>query len=84
MGGFADLVRDVPDFPKPGVTFKDITAVSSADDQTRSRPAIELAGFDADHIVEDVMFQNVKLDGKVIGASDVRVNDFVRNVRYEQ
>ncbi len=24
MGGFADLVRNVPDFPKPGVTFKDI------------------------------------------------------------
>jgi len=24
---FADLIRDVPDFPKPGVVFKDITPV---------------------------------------------------------
>lgn len=27
MFEFADLIRDVPDFPKPGVVFKDITPV---------------------------------------------------------
>lgn len=25
LGGYAHLVRDVPDFPKPGILFKDIT-----------------------------------------------------------
>ncbi|MFY2765463.1 adenine phosphoribosyltransferase [Arenimonas sp. MALMAid1274] len=29
MGGFADLIRDVPDFPKPGIVFKDILPVLS-------------------------------------------------------
>lgn len=27
MGGFAALIRDVPDFPRPGIVFKDIMPV---------------------------------------------------------
>ena len=27
MSHWSDLIRDVPDFPKPGIVFKDITPV---------------------------------------------------------
>lgn len=57
-----------------GVTFKDIVA-------TAQRPRIELNGFDEGHAVSDVMFENVRINGKPLMAADVKANDFVRDVK---
>jgi adenine phosphoribosyltransferase len=35
LDGLAGYVRDIPDFPKPGVTFKDITPLLGDHDQLR-------------------------------------------------
>ncbi len=56
-----------------GVVFKNIQA---AGDQ----PQIELQGFDSAHQVEDVTFENVVVNGKAIGAHDVKQNEFARKV----
>jgi hypothetical protein len=55
------------------VLFKDIQA-------TGDQPKIELKGFDAQHLVEDVKFKNVTVNGKAIESSDVKQNECVRNV----
>jgi len=34
--GLRELVRDVPDFPKPGIVFKDITPVMASPDGYRA------------------------------------------------
>jgi hypothetical protein len=55
------------------VTFRDIIAVA---DPLR----IELKGFDKTHVVSDVVFQNVRVNGSKLTESDVKANAFVRNV----
>jgi len=55
------------------VLFKDIQA-------TGDQPKIELKGFDAQHLVEDVKFKNVTVNGKAIESSDVKQNECARNV----
>ncbi|MHC4165336.1 MAG: glycosyl hydrolase family 28 protein [Planctomycetota bacterium] len=56
-----------------GVTFKDISAVADL-------LKIELKGFDEMHVVSDVVFQNVRVNGKLLTKDEVRANAFVRNV----
>ncbi|OHB65723.1 MAG: endo-polygalacturonase [Planctomycetes bacterium RBG_13_62_9] len=56
-----------------GVTFKDIVAVA---DPLR----IELTGFDETHPVRDVVFQDVRVNGRQLTRADVMTNAFVRNV----
>ena len=56
-----------------GVVFKDIQAIGD-------QPKIELQGFDAQHQVEDVQFEHVTVNGKPLAATDVRQNEFVRQV----
>jgi hypothetical protein len=41
---------------------------------------IELNGFDETHLVSDVVFQNVQVNGKKLTEPDVKTNAFVRNV----
>lgn len=55
------------------ITFKDIEA-------TGAPAKIELQGFDAGHRVEDVRFQNVRVNGKAIVERDIQQNEFVRQV----
>ena len=55
------------------VTFKDICAVA---DSLR----IELNGFDEAHAVSDVVFQDVRVNGRQLNREDVKANTFVRNV----
>jgi hypothetical protein len=55
------------------VTFKDIIAVA---DPLR----IELQGFDETHLVSDVVFQDVRVNGRPLTRADVKANAFVRNV----
>ncbi len=56
-----------------GVTFKDIIAAA---DPLR----IELQGFDETHGVSDVVFQDVRVNGRALTRADVKANTFVRNV----
>ena len=59
-----------------GVTFSDITAAA---DPLR----VELLGFDAEHLVENVLFRNVVVNGKPLTTADVNSNEFVRNAAVE-
>ena len=80
-----------------GVTFRNITAVSAPIDTTltgfqdgpdwkpyiiRDHASMELIGFDQDHLVEDVLFENVILDGKKVEAHYVTINEFVKDVQF--
>jgi hypothetical protein len=55
------------------VAFKDVVAVA---DPLR----IELTGFDETHAVSDVVFQDVRINGRPLTRADVATNTFVRNV----
>jgi hypothetical protein len=80
------------------VLFKDITAVSAPIDTTltgfqdgsdwkpyiiRDHASMLLTGFDDEHTVEGVIFDNVVLDGKKVEAKAVTINDFVKNVQFK-
>ena len=56
-----------------GVTFKDIRAVG---DPLR----IELTGFDEACAVRDVVFQEVRVNGRPLTRAEVKANAFVRDV----
>jgi hypothetical protein len=56
------------------VTFKDIVA-------TAETPQIELTGFDETHAVSDVVFQDIRVNGKPLTPAEVQSNAFVRGVR---
>ena len=60
-----------------GVTFKNIRA--TADPQRA-----ELHGFDETHVVENVVFEGVVVNGKPISPAEVKTNAFVRNVDYRR
>ena len=55
------------------VTFKDIRAAAVP-------LRVELAGFDQAHIVEDVLFENVVVNGSPLLRADIQANAFTRNV----
>jgi hypothetical protein len=62
-----------------GVLFKNITAVG------KTPPASRLTGCDATHVIEDVTFQNVRINGKpVTNMEDGRItaNQFVKDVKF--
>jgi adenine phosphoribosyltransferase len=49
----AKLIRDIPDFPKPGILFKDITPVLS--DPAALQQVVDLLKSDAEHLGADVI-----------------------------
>jgi hypothetical protein len=59
-----------------GVIFRNIQAIRPELDH----PAF-LVGFDPDHTVEDVSFENVTLGGRPLKASDIEQDEFVRDVK---
>ncbi|MBX2876604.1 MAG: hypothetical protein KTR30_31100 [Saprospiraceae bacterium] len=80
------------------VTFRDIMAISAPIDTTltgfqdgsdwkpyiiRDHASMELTGFDEEHRVEGVLFDNVVLDGKKVEMHQVTMNEFVKGVRFE-
>lgn len=80
------------------VTFKNITATSAPIDTTltgfqdgpdwktyviKDHASIELIGFDNEHIVEQVIFDNVIIDGKKVATDNIIMNDFVKDVEVE-
>jgi hypothetical protein len=56
------------------VTFQDIEA------RTEQRPRIELAGFDAGHEIEGVVFDHVRINGQPLVSGGVSTNEFVRGI----
>jgi hypothetical protein len=44
---------------------------------------IRLRGYDAEHLIENVVFRNCEIWGKVDGLEDIQLNEFVKNVRFE-
>lgn len=55
------------------VTFKNITAAAQP-------LAVELKGFDDTHAVENVVFQNVVVNGQPLSAAQVKTNSFARGI----
>lgn len=56
-----------------GVTFKNIRAFGTP-------LTVNLKGFDQGHAIEDVLFQDVMLNGKAVTRDMMQVNSFVKNV----
>ena len=44
---------------------------------------MELVGYDEEHTIEGVVFENVLLDGKQVVAEQVTMNDFVKGVQFQ-
>lgn len=44
---------------------------------------MELIGYDEDHIVDGVVFDNVVLDGKKVTREQVTINEFVKNTSFK-
>ena len=62
-----------------GVMFKDISASG------RVFPASKLAGFDDAHLIEDVTFERLQIQGRSIGdaaTARLQTNAHVRGVRF--
>jgi hypothetical protein len=62
-----------------GVLFKNITAAGKAP------PASRLTGCDATHLIEDVTFENLRINGRVVTALEdgrITVNQFVKDVKF--
>lgn len=58
------------------VTFRNIRAVGP-------NPSIDLKGYDSEHVVRDVRFENVVINGIPLKLGQVHRNAFVRNVSVE-
>ncbi|WP_053183452.1 glycosyl hydrolase family 28 protein [Sunxiuqinia dokdonensis] len=56
-----------------GVVFKDIWA-------TGDSLIVELLGFDEEHLIEDVLFENVFFNQEVLTTDDIHSNSYVRRV----
>jgi hypothetical protein len=60
------------------VVFKDINLNTPP-----AQRGIELLGFDADHAIRDVTFDNVTVQGKKITDKDITANDFVYDIKVQ-
>jgi polygalacturonase len=60
-----------------GVTFRNIQSVAPE----LPGPFADLVGFDADHAVHDVRFENIQIGQRALKQSDVRQNAFVSGVQ---
>jgi hypothetical protein len=58
-----------------GVLFKNIQAAANP-------LHVELKGFDETHLVENVRFEHVIVNGELLSTASVKTNAFVRNVRW--
>jgi hypothetical protein len=73
----ASWTRDTERGHIDGVVFRNVRA-------TANPLHIELKGFDETHAVENVLFQNVVVNGAPLSEADVKTNSFVRNVKLQQ
>lgn len=54
--------------------------IQNIDARNVVRPTIQMLGYDAGHLVENVTLENVCIDGKPVTAQDVTVNAFAKNI----
>ncbi len=47
-------------------------------------PAVQLLGYDDEHMVEDVTISNVRVNGKLLTENDITANQFVKNITVKQ
>lgn len=74
--GRAVWTRDQEPGHIDGVTFRNIRATA--------RPLqVDLKGFDEKHVVQNVLFQDVWVNGRALAPGDVKTNAFVHRVRVE-
>ena len=59
-----------------GVTFQNIRA-------TAKPLRVELKGYDETHLVENVVFRDVVVNGRPLTSAEVKTNEFVRTVKVE-
>ena len=59
------------------VVFKDITVNNSGRPLAKE---FEFLGYDADHAINNVLIENVVINGKKVVKEDIKMNDFVYNV----
>ena len=69
MTDWRDLIRDVPDFPKPGIVFKDITPVLA--DAEAFNGAVEAMAAPWRGVVFDAVFA-IEARGFILGAAMAR------------
>ncbi|MFR9600903.1 MAG: glycosyl hydrolase family 28 protein [Rikenellaceae bacterium] len=81
------------------IVFRDITATSAPIDPTltgfcdqtdwreynvKDHASVEVLGYDNEHLVEDVTFENVIIDGKKFDESrTIFANNFARNIQFK-
>jgi adenine phosphoribosyltransferase len=70
MAGWQDLIRDIPDFPKPGVVFKDITPLLA--DADGFNAAIDVLAMPWRGLALDAVFA-IESRGFILGAALSRV-----------
>ena len=56
------------------IVFEDIVATNVL------RPTIQVLGYDASHLVKDVVIKNVVVNGRTVTAKDVTKNEFTKNI----
>ena len=69
MTDWRDLIRDVPDFPSPGIVFKDITPVLA--DAEAFNAAVEAMASPWRGVVFDAVFA-IEARGFILGAAMAR------------
>ena len=61
-----------------GVLFENIRA------ERVSNPAVQVLGYDGEHLVENVTFDGVTVDGKGISPNNLKTNGFTKNIIIKQ
>lgn len=61
-----------------GVLFENIRA------ERVSNPAVQVLGYDGEHLVENVAFDGVTVDGKGISPNNLKTNGFTKNIIIKQ
>ena len=61
-----------------GVLFENIRA------ERVSNPAVQVLGYDGEHLVENVTFDGVTVDGKGISPNNLKTNGFTKNIIIQQ
>ena len=83
---FDSLINKKPVFVL-GRTFysnsNSVTTIKDIRNLTEEIDSFIKKGFELEHTVEGVLFENVVLDGKKVEAKKVRMNEFVKAVKFK-
>ena len=54
--------------------------IQDVDARNVRRPVIQMLGYDAEHLVENVTLENVRINGSPVTAQDITLNPFAKNI----